>query len=198
VLREARLLGFLGPGPPETHIEHAGGFVRAVLAVVPDAPRACVDLGSGGGVPGLVLAAAWPGSTWALVEARQRRRDFLVEAVARLGLVGRARVVGERAEVVGRDPTHRGGYALVVARSFGPPAVTAECAAPLLAPGGLLVVSEPPGSDGARWDAVALAPLGLSPARLWQDPAATFEVLLQQAPCPDRFPRRAPSKRPLF
>ena len=51
----------------------------------------------------------------------------------------------------------------MTARSFGPPAATAECAAPLLAVGGLLVVSEPP--DGPdRWPADALAALGLEPS----------------------------------
>jgi 16S rRNA (guanine527-N7)-methyltransferase len=167
---------------------------------VADAPLACVDLGSGGGVPGLVLATHWPASTWTLIEAGRRRSAFLDAAVTRLGLADRARIAPERAEVVGRDPMHRGAYTLVVARSFGPPAVTAECAAPLLATGGLLVVSEAPGSDGARWHAGGLAGLGMSPVQLIGDVAGTFQVLLQRSTCPHTYPRRVgvPSKRPVF
>ena len=159
-----------------------------------------MDLGSGGGVPGLVLATVWPGSSWTLVEANKRRASFLREAAAQLGCSARVQVVAERAEVVGRDGAHRGAYPLVVARSFGPPAVTAECAAPLLAPGGLLVVSEPPAGDGTRWPAAGLARLGAVPERVARTARGTFQLIRQASPCPDRYPRRVgvPAKRPLF
>jgi 16S rRNA (guanine527-N7)-methyltransferase len=102
----------------------------------------------------------------------------------------------------------RGAFSLVVARSFGPPAVVAECGAPFLCPGGILVVSEPPpppvdggrtGPEGGRWPGRALAELGLVP----QDPSQDrfgYQVLRQAEPCPDRYPRRTgiPSKRPLY
>jgi 16S rRNA (guanine527-N7)-methyltransferase len=171
-----------------------------VVEVVGGPPQECVDLGSGGGVPGLVLATSWPASRWTLIEAGRRRCAYLAEAIARLGLGGRVQVVGERAEAIGRDPGHRGRYGLVVARSFGPPPVTAECAAPLLRTGGFLVVSEPPDSDGARWEPSGLAVVGMEPVRLWQDMAGTFQVVAQRLPCPDRYPRRTgvPAKRPLF
>jgi 16S rRNA (guanine527-N7)-methyltransferase len=198
VLEEARGHGFLGPGPVAAHLEHASGFAEALGQGA--GPAAAVDLGSGGGVPGLVLATAWPGSAWTLVEAHGRHAAFLDEAVARLGCSDRVRVVHERAEVVGRDPAHRGAYLLVVARSFGPPGVTAECAAPLLAPGGVLVVSEPPASAGARWHPDGLARLGAAPERVARTPKGTFQVIRQASPCPDRYPRRVgvPAKRPLF
>jgi 16S rRNA (guanine527-N7)-methyltransferase len=159
-----------------------------------------VDLGTGGGVPGLVLACAWPGSSWVLVEAHRRRASFLEEAAAQLGCAGRVQVLAERAEVVGRAPAHRGAAPLVVARSFGPPGVTAECAAPLLAVGGALVVSEPPGGDGARWPVSGLARLGAVPERSVHSAKGTFQVIRQTTRCPDRYPRRVgvPAKRPLF
>jgi 16S rRNA (guanine527-N7)-methyltransferase len=76
--------------------------------------------------------------------------------------------------------------------------VTAECAAPLLAVGGLLVVSEPP--DGRRWPASALEPLGMAVEGMVRGAAGTFQRLRQVTPCPDRYPRRVgiPAKRPLF
>jgi 16S rRNA (guanine527-N7)-methyltransferase len=86
----------------------------------------------------------------------------------------------------------------LVARSFGPPATTAECAAPLLAVGGLLVVSDPPDA-GDRWPVEGLALLGLVPVRRAETGPA-LQVLRQDVPCPDRYPRRIgiPAKRPLF
>ena len=55
----------------------------------------------------------------------------------------------------------RESFDVVVARSFGRPAMTAECAAPFLLRGGHLVVSEPPGAVEGRWSAEGLAGLGL-------------------------------------
>jgi 16S rRNA (guanine527-N7)-methyltransferase len=151
-------------------------------------------------VPGLVLADTWPNSSWALVEAHRRRAVFLRAAAAQLGWSDRVQVVAERAEVVGRDPAHRGAYPLVVARGFGPPAVTAECGVPLLASGGVLVVSEPPVGDGSRWPPEGLAVLGATAERVVRTPKGTFQLIRQGSPCPDRYPRRVgvPAKRPLF
>ena len=134
------------------------------------------------------------------LEAHGRRASFLQEAASQLGCAARVHVVAERAEIVGRDPAHRGRYPLVVARSFGPPAVTAECASPLLAPGGVLVVSEPPASGGARWRPDGLSLLGAAPDRLVRTAKGTFQLIRQASPCPSRYPRRVgvPSKRPLF
>jgi 16S rRNA (guanine527-N7)-methyltransferase len=157
-----------------------------------------VDLGSGGGLPGLPLALLWPGTSWILVEAGTKRAAFLREAVGRLDLTDRVEVAARRAEEAGRSAL-RGAAECVVARSFGPPAVTAECAAPLLKVGGTLVVAEPPGGDPDRWDPEGLTLLGLSPGRSVTRPTA-YQVLIQETPCPARFPRRTgiPNKRPLF
>jgi len=92
---------------------------------------------------------------------------------------------------------------VVTARSFGPPAVVAECAAPLLRTGGWLVVSEPPDQSdeeaARRWPAEPLAQLGLRPGERLQA-AFDYRVLSQAEPCPERFPRRngVPARRPLF
>lgn len=197
VLEEARELGFLGPGPVTGHIEHAAGFLRAVGEPHPDA---VVDLGSGGGLPGLVVAQAWPNARVALLDANERRTAFLARAVLALGLDRRVVVAQSRAEDAGRDPAWRGRADLVVARSFGPPAVTAECAAPLLCEGGRLVVSEPPDGVPERWPEEPLAELGLRPVGRLEQAFSRFQILRQESPCPERFPRRVgvPAKRPLF
>lgn len=191
-LERARELGFLGPGPVQAHIDHAAAFLSALTGV----HGLVVDLGSGGGVPGLVVGVARPDLSMVLVDARAVRCRFLEEAVRALELD--AQVVQGRAEEIGRSP-HRGTAAAVVARSFGPPAVTAECAAPLLAVGGRLVVSEPPGSaDGGRWPPAGLLPLGLVPEGQVGSPAVQVLRLVRR--CPDELPRRTgvPAKRPLF
>ena len=140
-MRRAQALGFLGPGPIDAHLDHAAGYV------VVDPPERALDLGSGAGVPGLALAGRWPDSRWMLLDANERRGALLVQAIADLGWVGRVQVVVARAEDAARDSGLRGAFDLVTARSFGPPAVTAECGAPFLSVGGRLVVSEPPAED---------------------------------------------------
>ena len=196
MLEEARTLGFLGPGPVGPHAEHARGFAAA--AAIP--PRRACDLGSGGGLPGLVLALRWPSSSWVLLDANRRRCAFLVRAVASLNLTGRVDVLCARAEEAGRAPGVRASFGLVVARAFGPPAAAAECAAPLLRVGGRAVVSEPPGGAPDRWPPEGLSLVGMAPERTVVTATGTFQVLVQVEQCPDRFPRRVgmPAKRPLF
>lgn len=191
-LERSRSLGFLGPGAVEEHVDHAAGFLEALTTV----NGTVIDLGSGGGVPGLVLACVRPDLTLVLVDAMEKRCAFLEHATTALGL-SNVQVVHGRAEIVGRSRL-RGTADAVVARGFGSPAVTAECAAPLLRVGGHLVVSEPPGG-APRWPAEPLAVLGL---RLGHRSASgpLVQILIQAAACPEMYPRRdgMPTKRPLF
>lgn len=194
VLEDARAWGFLGPGPVADHVAHAEAFAAALAAP----PDRALDLGSGGGVPGLVLAGLWPTSRWVLLDSQERRTGFLADAVARLGWQDRIQVVRARAEEAGWGRDLRAAFDLVTARSFGPPAVTAECAAPFLRVGGHLLVSEPP--DGVdRWPTGGLARLGLALVALGTGPPR-MASLEQIAACPDTYPRAVgrPTKRPLF
>ena len=204
LLAEARAAGFLGPGPLEPQLRHAEGFAAVARHLSPAGPARLVDLGSGGGLPGLVVAVGWPDAAVALLEANGRRAAFLRRAVDRLGLASRVRVLEERAEVCGRQEGLRAGFDGALARSFGRPAVVAECAAPLLKPGGWLVVSEPPRTDSdedrdVRWPSEPLRQLGLEPAEIIHGDFE-FRALRQAGRCPERFPRRngVPAKHPLF
>lgn len=196
VLARSRDLGFIGDADLDGHIHHAFGFAEALG----EPPARALDLGSGGGLPGLVLADHWSESTWVLLDGSPKRTAFLAEAVDELGLDDRVRVVTGRAEEVGHDRAERGAFDLVVSRSFGPPAVVAECAAPFLTVGGTLIVSEPRAVD--RWDhPTELAALGLQVGeRREAAGSATFQILHQIVACPERYPRRVgiPAKRPLF
>lgn len=191
-LERARSLGFLGPGPVVAHIQHTAAFLDALT----DTVGRIVDLGSGGGVPGLVIGVARPDLEVVLLDATAKRCRFLEQAVEVLAL--RASVVEGRAEVVGHGPL-RGTATAVVARSFGSPAATAECAAPLLARDGQLLVSEPPEPDPTRWSAAGLALLGLAIGPRSAS-APTVQTLRRVAECPSTYPRRdgLPAKRPLF
>ncbi len=79
VLAEAREAGFLGPGPIEPQLHHAEGFIVIARRLAADGPRRprVVDLGSGGGLPGLVVATSWPEATVELLESGVRRAAFL-------------------------------------------------------------------------------------------------------------------------
>jgi 16S rRNA (guanine527-N7)-methyltransferase len=196
-LERSRARGLLGPGPVEPHIDRA----LALAAAIDAAPARLLDLGSGGGIPGLPLALAWPDTEVALVEARQRAAGNLEELVGQLGLDGRCRVLLGRAEELGRMPDLRGRFDLVVARGFGPPPVTAECGAPFLQPGGSLVVTEPPDDrDAARWPEAGLAQLGLVGLKRIRVGELSAAALTLARPVENRWPRRPgiPRKRPLW
>ena len=107
-------------------------------------------------------------------------------------------MVEGRAEDLARRPELDASVDLVTSRSFGPPAATAECAVRFLVVGGVLIVSEPPGSS-SRWDEDGLRRLGL---RLGprESPGATYQLLIKEEETPQEYPRRSgiPGKRPLF
>jgi 16S rRNA (guanine527-N7)-methyltransferase len=201
VFDHARDLGLLGPGPVMEQITRSVAFA----AVAAEPKGTAVDLGSGGGLPALVLALVWPASSWLLIDSNQRRTNWLRQAATQLGAADRVEVICQRAELVGRG-AYRYKASLVTARGFGPPAATAECAAPLLALGGCLLVADPPeGEDrSARWPQEGLSRLGLQ--------LGSHEVVATRAgpvslsrifavvPCDASYPRRVgvPFKRLLF
>lgn len=175
----------------------ACAFVQAVRSAI-GTPRRLLDLGSGGGIPGLVAAAALPATHCTLLDGRDERARLLLGYIQRLGWDDRVDVVGARAEVAGHGEL-RGQYDAVLARGFGAPAVTAECAAAFLRLGGVLVVSDPPEGAGNRWPLEGLSRLGLAPLLLPQQ-AWALSAFQLVTPLEDRYPRRVgvPAKRPLF
>lgn len=98
-----------------------------------------VDLGSGGGVPGIPLAVALPARRALLVDSVAKKAHFLATAVAALGLADRVAVATERAETLAADPRHRERWPAVTARAVASLPELVELAFPLLVPGGLLL-----------------------------------------------------------
>jgi 16S rRNA (guanine527-N7)-methyltransferase len=153
-LLDAQRLGFLGSRPIPEVIVHARGFVRA-LEAHELAVESVLDLGSGGGVPGLIIAHDLPDVRLTLLDRRAKRTDALERLVRRLGWQDRITVACTDVT------TFRPGspFDAVVARGFGPPEFTLRQAVRLVRGGGPIVISEPPKVD--RWDDRLLAELEL-------------------------------------
>ncbi len=98
-----------------------------------------LDLGSGGGFPGLVLAAALPGMTVTLAEPIGKKATFLMTAIRATGLDDRVTVATARAEGLAADRGSRDSWPVVTARAVASTAELVELAFPLLAPGGALI-----------------------------------------------------------
>jgi 16S rRNA (guanine527-N7)-methyltransferase len=164
-----------------------------------------IDIGSGAGFPGLPMKIAWPALEMTLLEATAKKAAFLKLAIAELGLTG-VRVVMGRAEDAGRDPAHRGAYALALARAVAPLPALIELALPFLRPGGVL--ASPKGSAALREVAEsekALREIGGAVVEVTalpiegRGPVPTLIIIRKDGPTPERYPRRAgmPRKRPL-
>jgi len=177
--------------PAEAATRHVLGALAGLPAVdaAPAGPLA--DVGSGGGLPGLVLAIMRPQRQVHLIEATARKAAFIAETAADLGL--EVEVHPERSEAVARGPL-RDGFACVVARALAPPQVAVELCLPLCRPGGRLVLwsREQPTAEIA-FAADALAGAVLAPE------APGVLVVGKLAATPERFPRRPgmAAKRPL-
>jgi 16S rRNA (guanine527-N7)-methyltransferase len=161
-----------------------------------------VDVGSGGGLPGLPLKIARPALTVTLVEADQAKAAFLVRACAALGLPD-VEVVARRAEDVGRDPLYRESFDVAVARAVAPMPVLAELCLPLVRVGGRLLAQKTESEDldaanraidalGGAMNRVVAAP---SEARR----SGTVVIVDKIRPTPPAYPRRpgVPARRPL-
>ena len=161
------------------------------------------DLGSGAGLPGLVLAAELPGARVDLVESVQRKAEFLRAAVERMGLAN-AEVVAERAEAWSGS-AGREAYDAVTARAVGSLATLAELASPLLRSGGSLVAWK------GRRDRAQESRLERAASKLAVEPveirAVTpyagsrdrhIHLLRKNGPTPNELPRRdgLAAKRP--
>ncbi|MXW26633.1 MAG: 16S rRNA (guanine(527)-N(7))-methyltransferase RsmG [Dehalococcoidia bacterium] len=172
------------------------------LAGAPEAGRA-VDVGSGGGFPGLVMAAVAPGIEVHLVEARKKRAELLAELAERLGL-SNVTVSGERAEEAGRGPL-RDGADLAIARAVAPLPVLLEYLAPLTAPGGTIAAVKGSRGESELTEAeAAIEALNCehtATEAMRAEVGGRMRVLLfrKTGPTPPRYPRRPgiPRKRPI-
>ncbi len=164
---------------------HVDGSLAA-LELVRRFEGPIVDVGSGGGAPGIPLAAALPEREVTLLESNRRRCDFLERWAAELPNL---RVVCGRVE---EQPVDVWGVAL--AKALAPPPVAAEWCLPLVAPGGAAILFVGPSADAGAVEKAA----GQLAAELLDSPPG-FLVLRKLGPTPAGFPRRPgiARKRPL-
>lgn len=134
-----------------------------------------LDLGAGGGYPGLPLAIVLPAERALLVDSIAKKARFLATVVSGLGLAGRVEVAAVRAESLAANPYHRERWSAVTARAVATLPDLVEVAFPLLAPGGLLVAWKRTGIDEeVRRAGAALVALG----------GGTLEIVEMAAPVP--------------
>ena len=164
-----------------------------------------IDIGSGGGVPGIPLRIVFPEIRLALLEATAKKAAFLRHLTERLGLDDVDTVVG-RAEQVAHDERFRGGFDLVLARGVAPMAALAELTLPFAAADGI-VVSHKKGDIGEemRLASHAIETMGgrLREVKAVELPEFTdnrcLVVIEKVTATPAKYPRRPgmPVKRPL-
>ena len=198
-LEESRARGFLGPGAIGPQITHAEGFAQCWEMDHPTPPISFLDLGSGGGLPGLVLLDRWR-TRAVFTDSIAKRVVFLREILGQAGVTQSAEVVAGRVEEIARLDGMTEAFDLVTSRSFGSPSVTAECGSRFLRIGGVMIVSEPPDdAQSDRWDSAALLTLGLVSAGRVRRGAA-FQILRKISATPLEYPRAIgiPKKRPLY
>jgi 16S rRNA (guanine527-N7)-methyltransferase len=164
--------------------------------------RTVVDVGSGGGLPGLPLKIVRPDLELTLIEADQDKAAFLVHACAELGLEG-VNVVARRAEDAGHDPRLREAFDVAVARALAPLPVLAELCLGLVRVGGRLLAQKTEG-EATRTGERAIEVMGGTVIAVHAAPsgarhAGTVVVIGKTRPTPDAYPRRpgVPNRKPL-
>jgi 16S rRNA G527 N7-methylase RsmG len=146
-LRVIQQRGAIGEKSLVDAIRHADRFVE----LIPAGPRSVIDLGSGGGLPALVICSRRPDLTVTMVERRATRADLLRRAVAALRLGERSMVVTGDVGALCTNTDRR--FDVVTARSFADVATTVRFIDALLAVGGVGLVSEPPLDRSDVWTA---------------------------------------------
>ena len=174
-------------------------------AEAPVGSRAVIDVGSGGGLPGIPLAIVRTDLPFTLLEATAKKARFLEETAAALGLAN-VKVLNARAETVGRDPSHRERYGLAISRAVGPMPVILELTLPLVEVGGRsLCMKGPRAEQELRDSGEALHRLGAGEVAVFDAyPEGSGNELVmvsvvKQGPTPKKYPRSpgTPKAEPL-
>jgi 16S rRNA (guanine527-N7)-methyltransferase len=156
---------------------------------------AMIDVGSGGGLPGVPVALALPLWRVTLLEATQKKARFLERCVKEVPLPG-ARVAAQRAELAGQDTTHRQQYDVAICRAIGPMSELLEYLLPLVKVGGRVLAMKGPKVEMELEQAGdALALLGGGELEIRSAYPESFHMdavivsITKDRPTPRQFPR---------
>lgn len=152
------------PNVRELHVDESVAIAHHIR---PENGSSWMDLGTGGGLPGLVLAASFPHVEWMLLDARAKKIAHVAQFAERLGLTNVTTVHG-RAEELAERPEHQGRYAGVVARAVASLEMTIALGRGFVEDGELIVVRGPK----ARKESAALV-------RWSDDLGVTLETVVQ-------------------
>ncbi|KJF17179.1 RsmG family class I SAM-dependent methyltransferase [Acidithrix ferrooxidans] len=161
--QESRLIGGIGSDSLEKLLEMASNYIDVVRGHLGSGNLSILDLGSGVGIPGLLMALLDDALFVTLVDGMAKRSALASRYSIEFALADRLIARNGRAEELG-DVLGR--FDCVVARCFGAPPILAEIASGFIRPGGILLASEPPtptdaqGVDNTRWSLAGLSKLG--------------------------------------
>jgi 16S rRNA (guanine527-N7)-methyltransferase len=172
--------------------------LMAPLAELPQG-AAVIDVGTGGGVPGVPLALVRPDLRFTMLDATAKKTAFVRAAMDMFG-VEHSKVLTLRAEEAGRYPQYRDTFDAAIARAVGPMATVAELVTPFVKPGGvaLLIKGEKAGEELAEAKA-ALHLLLSAHVGTIETPTGRIVVLEKMRPTPKAYPRGngEPKRKPL-
>ncbi|MBU1018179.1 16S rRNA (guanine(527)-N(7))-methyltransferase RsmG [Patescibacteria group bacterium] len=164
-----------------------------------------MDLGTGGGIPGIPMAILYPSINFVLVDSVQKKVDAVKEFADELGLRN-VKVINARAEELGSNPVHRDQYDIVLARALAPLPILIEYGVPLIHLYGYVVAYKGPDyiEELAR-SVNAIVKLKAEQPRVfhYKLPSGmgerTIICITKKHVTPDTYPRRTgvPKKSPL-
>jgi len=163
-----------------------------------------VDIGSGAGFPGMIIAIACPQVDITLVESDRKKSQFLKDVARELELTN-VKVICARVEELGQDSRYRSNFSLCSSRAVASMNILLEYGLPLLSPGGRLLLWKGRNYQQEIDQAQnALAILGgllkeVYRYTLMEERDRAIVIVRKEKPTPEKYPRRVgiPAKRPL-
>jgi 16S rRNA (guanine527-N7)-methyltransferase len=187
--------------PADVAIGHVVDSLAALPVLRERGVDRCVDLGSGGGFPGLPLAIALPAARALLADSVGKKVRFLDAVIEATALQGRVETYAGRVETLARDPLHRERWPAATVRAVASLPELAELAFPLLEPGGILIAWKRGDIDEELAAAErAVAALGGGELDALTVPAPSLPrhclvVMRKAGSTPNRYPRDTAQRR---